>query len=122
MKDTLRNIVNSSIRQISVGLTGVVFTRFYRFHRSIIAFLLPTPATPIFMDELSPTFVIFYESLSIALVVQVVRFRVEIFHEHSRITFAGVTDQTIVIFERVVQTEFVGQQRTVGNVVHHLFA
>ena len=28
--------VNSSIRQISVGLTGVVFTRFYRFYCSII--------------------------------------------------------------------------------------
>ena len=39
--------MNSSIRRISVGLTGVVFTRFYR---SIIVFLLPTPATPIFKE------------------------------------------------------------------------
>ena len=27
-----------------------VFTRFYRFHRSNIVFLLPTPATPIFKE------------------------------------------------------------------------
>ena len=53
-RSVLRNIVNSSIRQISVGSTGVVFTRFYRFyrfHRSIIVFLLPTLATPFFMDK-----------------------------------------------------------------------
>ena len=53
----LRNIVNSSIRQISVGLTGVVSTRFYQFHRSIIVSLLPTPATPIFTDYSNSMFV-----------------------------------------------------------------